>query len=417
MPISTKFNLNKMKKTFFVFFLAVIAIAVIAVQASAFGTLNIDMQSVDVKGIDAEVTPSVVISAAAGETIPVRVIFLANESATDARVEAEISGFRDDISSKTPRFNLISGTTYSKLLSLKLPTDVDPFEDLQLEITVFTKDKSWSKNYNLRLQRDSYVVDLLSVDADREVKAGENLAVSVVIKNRGFERLDDLFVTAVIPELGVQKRVYFEDLVSVDSSDEDDDKKDSEERTLYLKIPSSAKTGIYELQVTAYNADVEEKETQSISIVGGEEDSEVLAPVTVREVAEGETKEFELILVNKGNSLKVYEIVPETSDNLGVSVDNPIVVVPAGSSTSVKVQVTGNEKGTYNFGVNVKQGDQLVKRVSLTAKVTEGGVQGVNNLTVLTIVLVILFVVLLIVLIVLLARKPARKEEFEESYY
>ncbi len=407
-----------MKKTFFAFLTAILTLLVFTLQVSAFGNLNVNLASVDVSGVEVVGQQNLVVSASGGDSIPVRVIFRSNESQTvsDARVEVEINGYRTDISDETERFAILPGTTYSKLLSLELPTDIDLSEDYLLEVKIFTKDKSFEESFNLRLQRDSYVLEILSIDSDREVKAGETLAVDIVIKNRGFERLDDLFVVATIPEIGVDKRAYFEDLTPVDI-DIDSDRRDSEERRIYLQIPEDVASGVYKLEVIAYNSDTNVEASRRISVVGVEDKSEVFVPVTTKELKKGETKTYDLVIVNRGDSLKVYEIIPEAVEGIDVSVDTPVVAVSSDSSVTVKVTVEADEEGTHSFAVNVRSDGEVVSRNTLVAKVTEETVRGVSNITVLTIILGILFVVLFIVLVVLLTRKPARKEELEESYY
>jgi hypothetical protein len=110
-------------------------------------------------------------------------------------------------------------------------------------------------------------------------------------------------------------------------------------------------------------------------------------------------------------------LIPGTVEGLVVSVAEPIVTVPAGSSKVVRVNVRAGEKeGTYSFSVDVTSQGELVKKVVMNANVSERAL-GTSNVAILTVILAIIFVVLLIVLIVLLTRKPARPEEFEESYY
>ena len=233
-----------------------------------------------------------------------------------------------------------------------------------------------------------------------------------MLKNKGYEELEDVFVSVSIPELGVEKRAYFEDLTPEDNADED--KRDSAERTVYLNIPSNAKAGVYELKVESYNADSRDVKTGKIAIVSGNEESRVIAPITSKHIDIGKTESFDIVVVNSGSSVAVYEIVPESNDNLIIRAESQILTVKAGSSETAKVNVKAVKEGTYNFAVSVESDGKLVKKVSLTA-VAEKQASSSSNIVILTIVLVIVLVVLLIVLIVLLTRKPAK--EAEESYY
>lgn len=399
-------------KAILVSLLAIFVVFAVSALVSA-SDLNVYQREVSIKGVDFN-TPGGTVSVDAGETVPIQVAFIAGENASDVRVKAFISGYRDDITTSTGRFDIIEGATYSKLLSLKVPTDVTSADDYTLTIRVETKTGNAEWEFPLKVQRESYNLEVLSVEASRTVTAGSNLAVNVVLKNRGSHRLDDTFVVARIPALNVEKRVYFSDLTPSDQANPD--KEDAAERTLFLQVPSDAKAGVYNLEVEASNPDATETTTKSITVVGSEQKSDVLSAVSSKEVQAGSTVTYDLVVINSGDKIAVYNIVPENAQNLIVSVDEPIITVPADSSRTVKVSVTAGEvMGTFNFAVNVNSGDTLVKRVNLSANVSKKAIT--NNVMVLTVILAIIFIVLLIVLIVLLTRKPAKTEEFGESYY
>jgi len=414
-------------KAILVSLLTIFAVLIASVLVSA-SDLSVSNLRLSVKGVEFANFYDDIVEADAGETIPIKVVFTAGESVSDIRVKTEISGYRDDITASTARFDIVSGATYSKLLSLKVPTDVDPAEDYTLTVTIEAKNKEFEQELTLRIQRESYNLEVLSVDAARQVTAGANLAVNVVLKNRGSHRVDDTFVVARIPELNIEKRVYFGDLTPIDGHEttidlngnivlfENSNKEDAAERTLFLAIPSDAKAGVYNLEVEATTADTTTKTTKSIVIAGTEQRSDVLTAMTSKDVQSGQSVTYDLVVINSGDKIAVYNIVPESAQNLIVSVDEPIITVPADSSKTVKVTATaGDVMGTFNFAVNVNSQDQLVKRVNFSANVAKKSFS--NNVMVLTVILAIIFVVLLIVLIVLLTRKPEKTEEFGESYY
>jgi len=414
-------------KAILVSLLTIFAVLIASVLVSA-SDLSVSNLRLSVKGVEFTNFFGDIVEADAGETIPIKVVFTAGESVSDIRVKTEISGYRDDITASTARFDIVEGATYSKLLSLKVPTDVDPAEDYTLTVTIEAKNKEFEQELTLRIQRESYNLEVLSVDAVRQVTAGSNLAVNVVLKNRGSHRVDDTFVVARIPELNIEKRVYFGDLTPIDGHEttidlngdivlfENSDKEDAAERTLFLAIPSDAKAGVYNLEVEATTADTTTKTTKSIVIAGTEQRSDVLTAMTSKDVQAGQIVTYDLVVINSGDKIAVYNIVPESAQNLIVSVDEPIITVPADSSKTVKVTATaGDVMGTFNFAVNVNSQDQLVKRVNFSANVSKKSFS--NNVMVLTVILAIIFVVLLIVLIVLLTRKPEKTEEFGESYY
>lgn len=399
-----------------VFLIAAFTVLAIAASYASASGLAIQDNSlrVSINGVD-PVSASDVVSLQAGETVPIKVVFTAGENATDVKVRVSLSGTKDDTTAVTERFDVIEEKTYSKLLSLTLPSNIDPSEDLTLTVEIESKSNGkFEQDFPLTLQREAYKLDVLSVETSNEVTAGSNLAVNVVLKNSGSHRLDDNFVTVRIPALDIERRAYFSDLIPVDQSDTDT--QDAAERTVYIQIPSDAKAGVYTLEVEASNNDATDTATKSIAVTGSGQMSDVLTSVTSKDVQAGQSVSYDLVIINTGDKIGVYSIVPESAQNLVVSTDQGIVTVPADSSTTVKVTATaGDVMGTFNFAVNVNSQDKLVKRVNFTANVSKGTVS--NNVMVLTVILAIIFVVLLIVLIVLLTRKPAKTEELGESYY
>jgi len=195
------------------------------------------------------------------------------------------------------------------------------------------------------------------------------------------------------------------------------DKEDAAEGKVFLKIPRDAPTGVYLVQIEAYNGDTTTKATEKIAIVGASQDTDVLTPVTSKTVSPGETTTFSVTLVNAGNNVAYYELVPETTSGLNVGVSDSLVVIPAGTSKTVTVSASAAKAGTNSFALNVNSGSELVKKVTFTLN-AQGSSFAVGNATVLlTVILAIIFIVLLVVLIVLLTRKPEKTEEFGESYY
>lgn len=351
-----------------------------------------------------------------GDTIPIRVDVLSGSAnVTDVTVKVELA----DNEASTGEFDVYTGNQYTNLLAIKLPENLkdSPSKTYRLLVTVKAGNGAYrTYDYPIVVQRQSYNLEILSVDVAKSATAGSTINVDVVVKNRGSHSLDDTFVVVRIPSLDIEKKSYFSDLTPVDQASPD--KQDAAEGIISLKIPSDAKAGIYDLEVEAFNSDSDVKTVKRITVSGMEQGSDVLVSATSQDIAAGSTATYDLILVNSGNRIAVYNIVPESAQNLIVSVDEPIVTIPADSSKVVKVNVkAGNVMGTFNFAVNVNSQGQLVKKVNLAANVVKSGITGNSNVIVLTVVLAIVFIVLLVVLIVLLTRKPAKSEEFEESYY
>lgn len=345
-------------------------------------------------------------------TVPVRVTFNAIENMSDVKINVRMEGHREEISASTSRFDIVYGQTYTKLLNLKLPSDADDLTSkYTLYVEIVSKSDRTEKEYTVSMQRESYTFQILAVDYTSEVVGGDVVPVSVVMKNTGYNRADDIFVIASIPELGISSRGYFGDLIPVEDYIDYDDEEDSASKVVYLRIPENAQSGVYDLEVMVYNKDSEAMTRRPIAVKTSAS-SMALAAVKNKDLSAGETIEYELILVNSGNNVRVYTLNAVSGDDLKVSVPAVVTVGPA-SSQNVKILVSADSDakvGTYTFSVDV-DGEQIVFGANVTKETVS------TSVVALTVILIIIFVVLLAVLIILLTRKEKPAEEVETSYY
>jgi len=397
------------KKALFAFIVAILAVTFVATFASA---LDIGTPVVKVNGLRAD---NGNIAVVAGETYPVVVQFTSASNANDVEVFAWIQGERAD---RVDRefIDLVAGNVYKSKLSVTIPEKVEAEEELTLYVRVESDAGNWEDTYTLQAQRQDYNIEVLLVEMDSEAKVGSNVAINVVLKNMGRHEAEDTMVKVEMPELGISKTSYFEDLAVTDTCDSDGecDTSDSRERRIFLKLPEEAQTGIYEVVVTAYTDDAKTVVSKALKVTETAIKSEVLANPSSQTFAVGEEVVYELLLVNTGNQIAVYDLMPSESNALSISLSDSLVTVPAGSSKVVKVYVRANQEGTFGFAIDVNS-----KNFSDSARYT-ASVEGKalsNNVIALTIILAIIFLVLIVILIVLLTRKPEQTEDFGESYY
>ncbi|MFH0833462.1 MAG: hypothetical protein V1889_02355 [archaeon] len=398
-------------------FVAVVTLMIVGFASAGLATgVDVEFNSV---GLGASTT----MVGNVGDVVPVRVTFAASSDESDVKVKVSMEGYREDISASTSRFDVESGNVYTKLLSLKLPSDSDKLsEEYTLYVEIVSKDKRTEQEYTVSMQRESYTIEVLSADYSSRISAGDVVPVSVVVKNNGYDRLDDVYVQVSIPALAISSRGYVGDLIPTEdcvlSEDGYDnvvvsncDDEDSMEIVIPLKVPENAKGGVYELEIKAYNDDAEVVATKLIS-VGDSTSTMVLAAAKNKDLNAGETVTYDLVIVNSADSVKVFNIESVSGNVLSVSVPSVITVGP-GSSESVAISVTAAEDaeiGTYTFSVGVN-GEQIVFGANVVGESVS------TSVVALTVVLVIIFVVLLAVLIVLLTRKEKPIEEVETSYY
>lgn len=252
---------------------------------------------------------------------------------------------------------------------------------------------------------------MLSVDYASKVSAGDVFPVSVVAKNNGFNDADDTYVMASIPALGITSRGYMGDLVSIEDDDNGEDDEDAALRTVYLKIPENAESGVYEMEVIVYNDDAETVVTKLIS-VGSSASTMTLAAEKNKDLSAGETVTYDLVIVNSADNVRVFNVNTVSGDALIVSAPSAVAVGPDATETvAITVTAASNaDVGTYTFSVDV-DGKQTVFGANVT------GANVSVSLVAWTVVLVVVFIVLLAVLLVLVTRKEKPIEEVETSYY
>lgn len=333
------------------------------------------------------------LSVVAGETVSIKVAFNSLVNASDVTVKAEIEGTKVDVSGMSAPFDVESGKRYSKTLTVEVPYELkdDLSENIVLTVTI-KKDGNikTEKEYTLRVQRPSYNANVMSIVTPNTVAAGENFPVDIVLKNVGYNDLDDLYVSAKITAIdGVERTVYFGDLVALESDEDDDDESETTNGRIFLQMPYNAEPGIYVLQISVFNDDLEVSKVKQIVV---ENDFPSVAMKAGND----------LLIVNPTEKLKVYKVVFPESESF--------VTVPAGSSKTVEVK-----PNTADYTVNVLSMDgELVESFTFQA-VEEKSVT--SPIVVLTVILAIIFLVLLVVLVVLIGKKPEKTEEFGESYY
>ncbi len=410
---------TKMDKKNLVVTLCTFALAVFLVaSASATGLAsNAQVTVNDINVLSSNMTAAVFpnnISVDAGSQITVKVYFTSQVNDTNVYVRATLDG-QSTVTQQSPVFDVEQGYKYTEVVTLNVPYDLQNqlSDNLRLQIEINGDNyETTLNNIPLRVQRPAYNVNVESVTTPSTINAGQQFPVEIVLKNVGYNELNDVYVSAAISELGVvQGPKWFGDLVALDNCSENCNNQNTVVGDLYLTAPYNVKSGIYTLQVLVQNNDVSTTVTRQIAITNSVPDT-VLVANPQQTVSSGETATYNVLLVNPTNNVVVYTI---TTDS-GVTPSQSMVAVPAGSSATVTVSGSSQTQGTQTFNVNVYNGNTLVKTVPLTMNVT--GSSTSDTVVVLTVVLAVIFLVLLVVLIVLLSKKPEKAtEDFGESYY
>jgi len=403
-----KMNTRNILVSLAVFFIAIAAMGI--VSAGEISTSEI----VEVNNIDAYMNN---VSVIAGENIRVEVYFNSLVDDSDVTVEVEIEGEKVKFDVMSEPFDVENGFTYRKILVLEVPYELkDQVSDtVELNIEIDGKDhKSELDTIYLNVQRPSYNAMIKSVTTPSSIESGETFPIEFVLKNMGYNDLDDVYVEVSIPELNIrQGPMWVGDLVNIEDCDDDCDKEDTVSGRLYLDVPFGIDEGIYKLEFTVYNDDTESTMVKQI-VIKNDFSNEVIATSTDKDVAVGEETEFTFLLVNPTDKVRVYTIVVESNDGVDVDFSETIIAVSSGDSKTITFSAEAEEEGNHEFTVNVFSNGDLVDSIEYAL---DADGKNINSTVILSIILAIIFLVLLVVLIVLLAKRPEKTEEFGESYY
>ena len=368
-------------------------------------------------------------------------------TAEDVEVAVFLTGNKDKVSETSNPFDVVSGTIYSKSFTLDVPQRLLARE-YQLRVFVSSPNSApVYADYNLLIDpvENSIAIKEVSFSPNDKVTAGRALTSVVRLKNYGQVTEDDVKVVVSIPELGVQEVDYVNDV-------EEDETVSSEE--ILLRIPATTKSGTYNVEVSAYYDDYDEKvkqtyqiqvvgDSKAASAVGGQSSvdssNSVQGKTTItvgpqaQSVARGENGVvYQVTLANTESTAKSYTLLTSgTNDWATVKVTpSNVVVVNPGETKYAYIYAAANENaalGEHVFSLDIKSGSTVLQEVPLRADVLESNSgaswDGVKKALQ---VGVILLVILILVLAIVIAyqrkfkgseNKSVEDEQIAQTYY
>ena len=362
------------------------------------------------------------ISVKIGETIPVSVYYTTDLDYQDVVVETELYyGHGKEVVAESQPLDVIAGTYYTETLSIKVPTDIDttsPGEEYTLYVRLKAKNVGTlnETEFSVNVQRLNDLLDIQRV-IKTTAEAGKSTLVNVVVKNTGADLQEDVYVKISIPELGISaSERWMGDLAALDSEDNED----TAEAQIALSIPSNAADGTYSMVVTAYNDNVEVVKTESLRVKGVAgtkmDASEVVPQILSQEISQGKSVSYGVIIGNLADTAQTYSVEVSGTDGWATYAVTPLKVTLSGKDSQiVDVQLTADKNamiGQHTFTVSIKNGEQVVKQLTMTANV-----KGAKTIDAMLISVIVLAVILVILVLILIKSRKAEVSEAEESYY
>lgn len=375
----------------------------------------------------------------------IMVIFALNGSEDElfrnVQIEARIRGYdySDLIGDITNSFNVYANTNHYKRLNIKTPVRMDSgLYKLRVTVTDAFGDEV-SKTYDLRVvQQESgiWIRDVMLNPAE-SVQAGRALLASVRLRNLGeSDERHGVKVKVSIPGLNAAATDYIDE-IRVDES------VTSEE--LYLRIPSCAKPGVYDVvvEVTYKDGDKLLVANKQIEVTAGEFcDESPTTPVSpptqdktpiitsgaeVQNVMAGlGGAVYPISITNRDTVAKTFTILVDTESwaTVRVSPSNVMIVQP-GETKTAYVYLSANKDallGQNLFAVTVKAGT-LTEQFVLVANVVppEENDQSWTSLRGILEIGLVVLVILLVILGLVIGLRRMKKEDNDndenQSYY
>ncbi|MEM4703229.1 MAG: hypothetical protein QXP53_01980 [Candidatus Pacearchaeota archaeon] len=363
-----------------------------------------------------------------GEQVTIKAVFFAGNNLNNVIVHAWLRGSGRTIEDETRAFDVYAENQYTKWIYLSIPENwkTDGKKEYTLHVEIEGENRLTGVNeaeIDLDVQRVANLLDIVSINLeDSNVKAGNALEASVVVKNTGNHELEDVYVKATIKELGISKTVYLGDLAAYDSCNDDCDEDDTKAVTISLIVPKETQAGVYTLTVEAYNEETSSKENVGFTVESGTVVGKVeVTPQTTRNnIIAGESATYSILVTNNADTTKRFAVAVFGTEGWATSEIMPASFSLApGESKLVSITLHVEKDAIvaeHLFSAQVSY-DNNEQRFNFIANVTEaqGKVQlGLKDA--LLIVGIILAAIIVILLIVLLTRKSV-EEKPEESYY
>lgn len=429
--------------------MTMIVLSMFALMTSAVAAddLDISLFEVEIDGDEIYTWDTVLVNLERNQDLDVKVKFEtdAATSADDVEITVFLTGNKDKVSETTEAFDVKPDTRYTKKLSVPLPQRMDD-RNYQLRVVISSPNSNsevFDYQIEVESEKHSMVIKDVTFSPYTQVQAGRAFTANVRLKNYGVDDEKDVKVVISVPELGLQRTTY------IDEIEKDEAVSTEEEATedLLLRVPADAKTGTYDVEVKVYYDDGDEKvsTTESLRVIGSEAAADAVAPVQgtqtgkvtitvgpqAQSVARGESGViYPVTMTNSANVAKTYTLTVSGVSTWGTSKVSPtnVIVLQSGEQKQAYVYVAANENsalGEHVFSLDVSTDNEMVQQVPLRADVLEGAAGSAWNgvkkaLQVAVILLIVLIVVLGIVIGFQKNRKDDNKDDVEDisqTYY
>jgi len=343
-----------------------------------------------------------------------------NTTKNDVKVKVWVGGYE---------YGDIEDTSdIKKKLSLDIPEDVDVEDgDYILFVKVYDKSDGVEESFDVFLEekRHSLKIQDVILRPSSTIKAGSPLFVVVRVENLGAKKEEDIKIGISVPELGISARDYIDELAAQEIANEDEEDSESSNE-IFLRIPKEALEGEYTLTVDVeYDRGHRTASTKRIVRVIGEEikkeeaEALIIVDSTSQSVETGSDAQFRITVMNTGEKANLYSLEVDGEQLFASSKVSPgFLLVKEGESATFDVIMTakGDVGGIKSFMVKVKDGDKIIKEITLSLDIIPKSYE-LNNWLVTGFVVLIILLIILGLILLATKGKPEEPGTEGQTYY
>ena len=170
--------------------------SVLILASFASATQIVGTPDIKVNGIETTIGQSNSVAVLAGTTVPITVTFTANANESNVRLNVDFQGINGDVQGQVFVGDIEANEIYTETLNLNIPSNNGDVQsnNLPLVVTIWNGDSSVTETQQtvyLREQRQSYNVEVMSLNTVSNANAGDLVPVNIVLENTGYNELND----------------------------------------------------------------------------------------------------------------------------------------------------------------------------------------------------------------------------------
>ena len=284
-----------------------------------------------------------------GNNAQIEVFLSGTGDNTDVRVSAWIGGYQyGSIEDVSELFEVEDDVSYRKVLYLEVPEDLDvSSNEYTLHVEIYDNQNREEEFYTLFLEQEEHRIKVQDVILSSEtIGPGEYLSVKVRLANYGENDEENIKITASIPDLGINGRVYLDEL---DSGDEED------VSTIYLVVPNDARGGDYSVEIQVDYGNSKSYGDAYLNVLGEARfDENVFVSVSnIKDLYVDEEKTFKVQITNLAEVSKDFSLeIAGMESNVGDD-----VTIPSGKTGEIYFTLKPENQGLNNILIIVDSGE------------------------------------------------------------